>query len=359
MPDAASKLEIPDSHLYALEQGQADLTYSDLIKIAEKYRQPISAFFRSKTPPTKKTPPDRRSSKPAGDISLLGREAIATARRLQYLLGEALSATGETPPKFGLSAHLNVNPARAAASAREALGVSVAEQLGWVNENVALKQWRARIEGLGAAVFQLKLPNDEFRGLSISDHPTCIVIGTGDSATGKAFTLFHEAAHLALHQSSLCNPFLEGTDQQQIEGWCNTFAGAVLMPPELLAAQEATLKRLPASPNAAAPVIEKTARSFKVSRYALMTRLLVLGWIQRQQYSDLVEFMQLAKPEKSFGRSPAEAISAKRCLNRCGNHFVSTVLGGLRKGVLDIGSASSFLGTKPEHLSTLGRLLAR
>jgi Zn-dependent peptidase ImmA (M78 family) len=206
-------------------------------------------------------------------------------------------------------------------------------------------------------VFHIKLPTNELRAFSFNDTPICIVIGTNDSSTGKTFSLFHELGHVVRRQSGLCNPFKEGVSSQTIEGWCNMFAGELLMPIELMELEGSTLRQLNGTDERTQSQIARIAKKFKVSRYALLTRALVLDWIKQRQYDLLVETMGLSIPGKDFGRAHPDAVSAKRCLSKCGVRLVSLVLYGMQKGIINIGSASDYLGTKPENLSNLRRLV--
>lgn len=107
----------------------------------------------------------------------------------------------ETVPDFTLQAHLREVPREVGRRLREALGVSVQEQLEWRNEWQAWRRWREATESVGALVFQFpKVSLEQVRGVSLLKFPLpAIDINGKESAPGaRIFTLLHESTHITL-----------------------------------------------------------------------------------------------------------------------------------------------------------------
>src|SRR5690606_38583574 len=112
-------------------------------------------------------------------------------------------------PTFPLKATLDADPELLGAAIREALGVTLVEQVGWRDQQryKALNQWRRRIEEAGALVFQFSdVEPTEALGFSLATD-TCPVVAVNRSLrpNGRIFTMMHELAHLMLRASSVCD----------------------------------------------------------------------------------------------------------------------------------------------------------
>ena len=86
------------------------------------------------------------------------------------------------------------------------------------------------------------MPIEEARGFSLTDNkiPT-VVLNLRDSINGRMFSLFHEYAHLLLDKSGICDMEEQDYLQQEdktIERFCNHFAGAILVPKDILLAHD-------------------------------------------------------------------------------------------------------------------------
>lgn len=341
--EAARRLDAPESFVSEIESG-ASISFADLVNLAAVYRQPTASFFRGKTPPRRTAPPDRRT----GSAGALTREAyiqIAEARRLQYLSAELLVDTGGELRPVNFTRQLHDSADASATRVRGILGVSNAEQLGWKDTPTALKNWRAAVESLGILVFQLPLPS-EIRGFSFADSPQCITItnSTRDSTTGRIFTLFHELGHIVLRQPGICVPFKEGLNTQSVEGWCNQFAGALLMPENLITSA-LNVSRFPSDAQEAGRLLLMAANRLKVSRYALLTRLVVLNLVTRHQYDELAEQYRSENP-RTFGKGkPGQAI--RNCVNKHGQAYIELVARAVQKNVITIADAAMYLSAKP------------
>jgi Zn-dependent peptidase ImmA (M78 family) len=139
------------------------------------------------------------------------------------------------------SAEVTAPVAEIAAVERQRLGIRVEEQAAWSTDAEAWSAWRAAVEGLGVLVSQFRMPVRELRGffLSSASEPAAIVVTGKDRVRPRLFTLFHEYAHLILGSAALCIPFPAAVRRRTVEGFCNEFAGELLVPAEALLEQEA------------------------------------------------------------------------------------------------------------------------
>ena len=149
----------------------------------------------------------------------------------------------------------------------------------WLEVDRALdfQEWREKLESKEIFVFMTSKykgwshVNRDFRGMAIYRSPLpIIVINDSDAKKAQSFTLFHELAHLLLKKDGI-------DDWQTDEKWCNELAGNVLMPKD-------ELSKVIGRDIADLKEIKRIAKSFKVSLYACLVRLRVLGEISQDTY---------------------------------------------------------------------------
>jgi Zn-dependent peptidase ImmA (M78 family) len=240
---------------------------------------------------------------------------------------------------------VSADPEEVAQSLRQALGVSIEDQIGWKSAGEALRRWRAAIETQYAFVFQFGMPVREILGFSLVEHDRpVIVLNSADYIiTRRVFTLFHELAHLLAAQPGVCVPE-EGMNGawHRVETFCNRFANAFLVP-------RADLKaNLPDAPQDAA--IARLASRYRVSRYVVLSAMLALGAVSKETYERIVRRWQLPpKPSKhKGGLTPVQ-----RCLAERGRRFVSVVLEAERREHIPAIDATTYLGVSLENLREL------
>lgn len=348
---AADKLGAPVSLIHEIEGG-TPVRYCDLLDLAEIYERPIACFFRSLIPPLPRTPPDRRSRSDAPPLGVPAHIQLMAARRQQSACAELLIEMGRSNPVMPVGATLKNDPELVGREYRKILGISMQDQLKWASAHAGLAFWRDAVESTGPFVFQLPLPTEQLRGFSFSDDPLCIAIASGarDSANGKIFTLMHELAHLSLRQPGLCDPLHESADARSIEGWCNHFAGALLVPPEILAKVSININQTDL--NALGKSLMIAANQLKISRYALLTRLRVLDQLPRPRYEELVEAFRLDLPG-GFGKSKPGR-SVRSCINRNGPKMVGLVVTAVKRGAISPIDGCSYLSASFDVGRALG-----
>ena len=169
----------------------------------------------------------------------------------------------------------------------------------------------------------------------------------------QTFTLFHELYHLVSDTSGaeiIRDDFYSMLDENQsnIERNCDSFANSFLIPlddfKQELAKSPIDEKR-----------IEELARLYSVSREAVMYKLLTLGEITNNDYSQLKEVFYgeaIRTQEKKEGKkSKGNYYSTK--LSYLGNQYTGEVFRQYFSGKISGVKAGEMLQSKVDHLPRL------
>lgn len=335
--DAAERTGRESQTILDWEAGRDRPTYGQLERLADEYGVSVNALLLPAAPPTPESPPDFRSPSQAREsISRTTRRELRRARYLQSLLGEV-----KILPVLALPSIKQGQDA--GPSLRHALGVSMAQQLSWTDANMAFREWRAALNGLGILVLQQKLPLGELLGLSLpaaNGGPPVVLINQGDWINARIFTLLHELGHLVLaRDGGICDPWRQGSrlSSQSLEGRCNRFAGSVLVPGEHLREQSEVLQVAAESDDAAVMKLLTTlGNRYRVSSQVIWYRIHELGLVSASVFHAL--WPRLRPPVKI--RRPMADFEERKGLPRwkmASSRYGSQLLGGLL-GAVDRGS---------------------
>jgi Zn-dependent peptidase ImmA (M78 family) len=183
-----------------------------------------------------------------------------------------------------------------------------------------------------------------------------VIIFGAESPSAQAFTMAHELAHIILQQSAISGA-VERRDPKSaeslVEGWCNEFAAAFLMPSDNVMAMWSK----PNDPVAALgdDTLQRMASAFKTSRHAMLIRLVNLGYV-RPEYYWAVKRPQFDEEEsnyKAFGRS---RYYGSRFRSARGDLYTGLVLDAWASGLISNHNAAEFMGTKSiKHLEDIRR----
>jgi Zn-dependent peptidase ImmA (M78 family)/transcriptional regulator with XRE-family HTH domain len=283
LDEAAEKF----AHIAAWEAGTSFPTYPQLERLADEFKLPVAAFFFP-DPPT--LPPIRESFRtlPDAEFEQIPRQVrflLRKAKALQLNLAELTQ--GRNPAGRLITRELQFPTDTAiapmAARVREYLGVSLAQQQSWPDDDTALKEWRSALQAAGVFVFKDAFRVEGYSGFSLYDDEFPIIyVNNSSTKTRQSFTLFHELAHLLFHTSGIDTdedryiPRL-ADQQRSIEILCNQFAAEFLVPG---AAFRAAMAGRDHSQRSA----EIVAQSFRVSREVIYRRFLDRGWIDEAEY---------------------------------------------------------------------------
>ena len=355
LADAARRAKVDPDVLAGWEVRDAEPTPRQLERLADTYKRPVSVLLRAEPPPESPPPVDfRRLPKSRRTLSPVTRLAIRRARRSQRLYPQMAVERATAPAS--IVADLRDDPERAAAIARERLGVAVEAQLSWRSPETAVRRWRDALEAVGILVFRFKMPVDEVRGFSINGAPAVVVISNQDPPAAQSFTLFHEWCHLLLGGSGLCRPSeVWKPSRREDETFCNAFAGALLVPMDELLEHPA-IAPLKQADGEVATVAANVARAFSTSRFVALRRLRTAELVNDTDYRRcLAAWMSqpLVRTRPRFGPSPAV-----RTVSELGQTFVETVLRARDRATISDTDAADYLSTSASHLERIADLVS-
>jgi len=356
LPAAAKRLGTSLEAVAAFEAGEKEPTLRALEILAVFYKRSLAAILLPEPPPEPPTPTDFRVL-PGGKRSPLTKKTrliIRRAQRLQARAGDLLEEMNAGAQIHIPRAALGADPEQLAASERDRLGIPLNHQFGWRDPYAAFRAWRAVIERLGALVFHFSIPMQDTRGFSLTDRdPPVIVVNRADAIKARIFTLFHEYAHLILHDGGLCTwdqAFRH--DVIPTECFCNHFAGAFLVPRSALHEFE-FLRSRPRAQSLEESELASIANQFKVSKDVVWRRMRICGFISRQAYESRLEAWQDTKPKNKRKWRPPTSSAARRALEERGRRFSSLVIGARARDLITTRDVLDFLSIPPASLREL------
>jgi len=231
------------------------------------------------------------------------------------------------------------------------LKITMNQRKKWKNEYDALNSWKEAIENMGILVFQVSgiSVEDEMRGFSISELPyPTIVINRNDSPLGRIFTLIHEFGHLMLKKGGICTTRNKDEEHFEIEKFCNSISGAVLVPrSELLSIQDIEL--LNKSKRWEDYELDQLKKKFWASKEVILRRLLILNKTNNNYYqAKREEWKKLPKPSKGGGPLPYQKVLTGNSKN-----YIKIVINAMYENKITNQDVSYYLDMKLKHLSQL------
>ena len=355
----ARKLKESVKKLSEWESGVKKPTLIQAEKLAKIYRRPLAVFFLPTPPKEPPLPTDFRTlpldqRKP---FSVKTRLAMRRAHRLQSLAIElAETLNRDVVSKIG-KIDLSEDPEIVATGVRKQLGIEIQIQFDWKNEKEAFEKWIKIVEEkCSILVFQMSLPLEETRGFSLTEAKIpAIVLNLKDSTNGRIFSLFHEYAHLLIHDGGICDMgdqnHLSGK-AKVIEKFCNHFSGAFLVPKDSLLNHQ--LIKLTKPPYQwSDEILKELAKDFKVSQEVILRRLVILNKTSVDFYKRKREEWQGKEWQKGWGRKNPP----KKCIVENGIPFVSLVLDANRQGKITYSDISDYLAIRIRYLPKIEQLI--
>jgi Zn-dependent peptidase ImmA (M78 family)/transcriptional regulator with XRE-family HTH domain len=329
--EAAAKIKADVSVIVGWETGAELPTLGPLRDLSQLYRRPLAAFLLPQVPTNPKKPVDLRAAPGATreDLSRKTKLALDRAFGLRRIAGDLEELEPGAPRTREVLDSATTSPEAAASAARARLGITIEQQLAWKTKHDAYQTWRSAMERrAGVLVFAMSMPMDEVRAFSISDKdgPPAIVLNSGDANAGKTFSLFHEFGHVLMGTGGICLPN-EGPFRRTVpavEGYCNQFSGAFLVPNRTLRALPEAIA-LAASPTMPSDDdLEAIADRFHVSKQVLWYRLRDVGLIDINRFAAKWTAWRRQPAPKRFIRTPRVG---PKTLNRRGVRFTGLVFG--------------------------------
>ena len=338
------------AQIAAWEAGEALPTYPQLERLADELKLPVAAFFFPK-PPT--LPPIRESFRTLPDT-----EFNQIPRQVQFLLRKAKAlqinlvemTQGRNPSKRFITRDLVFRDIGSitlmAAQVREYLGINLADQDKWQDDEAALKAWRDTLQGVGVFVFKDAFRVDGYSGFSLYDDEFPVIyVNNSSTKTRQIFTLFHELAHLLFHTSGI-DPIEDRyvprlpDQQRRIEILCNQFAAEFLVP-------EAAFRSAMADRERSEQTAMQLAQRFHVSREVIYRKFLDRGWIDQAVYTRAAKEWAAQKTGGSGGNWYYTHITY------LGRDYISLAFRQYHQNRIDDAQLAEYLDTRPRNLGTL------
>jgi Zn-dependent peptidase ImmA (M78 family)/transcriptional regulator with XRE-family HTH domain len=370
LEEAAEKLGIHDSHgikaaqrLAALEAGDTP-TRPILLKMAQKYRRPLVAFYMSNVPRKGDRGQDFRSL-PVGHsraADALLDALVRDIRARQSMVRAVLEDVDEAVPlPFISSARMSDGVPALVASIRGRLNLDLLSLRTKASAEEAFGLLRGRAEAVG--IFVLLIGNlgshhtaidlETFRGFALADDVApFVVINDQDNHAAWSFTLVHELAHLWIGETGVSGAQFGSP----IERFCNDVAGEFLLPTDEL--RDLKVDSF-TDVEVAEQLITDFANNKNVSCSMVAYKLYRAGSINQDIWRKLSSLFRQswlqARTERRETTRDHEGgpnyYVVRR--HRLGNALVNLVRRTMADGILSPSKAGKVLGVKPINVQAL------
>ena len=321
-----------------IERGEKKPTYNQLNTLADLYEVPRWVFISKELPKeyTYSNSPSFRQfrnipiSKDSTLCKLIVR--VETYRELFIELKEDLE--GPIPLFSGIGIE-NKCAEKAAYSARQWLELKCHSFLNF-------EELKQKLEEKNIFIFLTSKfkgwshIEQSFRGLCIHHAKLpIIVINNSDAKKAQSFTLIHELGHLLRKETAI--DIWDASEE--IEKWCDEFAGNFLMPKEDLESIRSIDKMA---------TVKEHAKQFEVSPYAFLVRMRQIHAITEKSYRSFKNDLQKDYEQKKLRNTaggPARNRS-KEIKTQFGTPFLNTVMTALNDKKITLHKVSQLLDLK-------------
>ena len=333
------------------ESGVSQPTYRQLELLAKDLWVPMAIFFFPEPPQLSPIQETFRTlgSEQFAEVPPRIRLLLHKAHAFQIGLAELNDERNPAAQRIirELQIRKNVPVRETAARVREMLGVTLEEQLSWVDEDTALKAWRRSFYRAGVTVFKDAFREDDYCGFSLYDEEFSIIyVNNFHTKTRQIFTLFHELAHLLFHTSGLdiTKEFRTPLDahKQRIETICNQLAAAILVP------EEAFDRELQAwgDPKTGA---EYLAKKFSVSREVIYRKFLDRDLVTDADYkAAAIEWSAQRSSQKGGGGN-----FYRTKIRYLGEEYITLAFQRYYQDRIDEEQLADYLAIKPTQIDQL------
>ena len=349
------------------ESGERALTYVQLETLADKYKRPIAIFFFPE-------PPEEPNI--AENLALRSSDNTPLEPRIHILLRQAYARQlslmelnlGTNPSEKKIFRDIHAHPTDSAIElaqqVRTHLNISVDTQAGWNTAAGAVENWRDCIEEAGIFVFKEAFQDDSVDGFClVHDEFPVIYLNNSRPTVRQIFSLFHELAHLLLGENGITRSdifhgrIFRGGTTQEIEGFCDQFAAAFLVPSDDLK----TRLNFSVYDDEA---IEELANYYKVSRPVILLKLIDQGIFTPENYWQKIdqwtEEYESHLEKRAGGTTSSGGSYYNTRATYLGYRFMELAFGKHRQGHCSIEQLAEHLNVKVKHLPQLeDRLLRR
>jgi Zn-dependent peptidase ImmA (M78 family)/transcriptional regulator with XRE-family HTH domain len=348
--------------LAALEAGELEPSRPLLVKMAERYRRPLVAFYLTEAPDPSPKGVDFRT---LAAVPTPEEEALLDALLRQVIVRHELVKTGleelEEAEPLALVGSGNIRDG--VQSAVEALGaflnVDRKDFRARKNYDSAFRFLRDATERAGVYVLLMgnlgshhsNIDARSFRGFALADPiAPFVVVNENDSRSAWSFTLLHELTHIWLGQTGVSGY----AGESDAEKFCDSVAAAFLLERSELAVLTETFDN---DIEHNVFQIGLFAHELNVSRKMVAYNLMRVGLISQVLYRQLsarFDEERLAfEAERDSKTGGPDYYVVRR--HRIGTALIETVTRLLNSRTLTTTEAGKILGVKPTNV---GRLLS-
>lgn len=347
--------------LVALEQGEAEPSRSELLRMSERYRRSLVVFYLD-APPKRgdrgqdfRTLPDSRTTAEDALLDAL----IRDLQTRQTLVKAVLEDEEAQPLPFVGSVRIEGGVESGAQRIQSTIDFDLKSFRAANTAENTFTYLRNRIESVGIFVLlagdlgshHTAIPIETFRGFAIADPiAPFVVINNQDARSARSFTALHETAHVWLGTTGV-----SGTSaDSRIEQFCNDVAGEILLPRYEL---EELANIQARSPEDAAVEIVTFAHARRISRQMVAYKLYrsqAIGetlWRKLDEQFDQ-EWREAKKKEQEDTASGGPSYYLTQG-NRVGRSLLGLVNRALNEGALTPTKAAKVLGVNPRTVAPL------
>ena len=286
------------------ENGTKKPTWNQLMKVSKKYKVP-TAFFFVDEPPIVEDYCDKLINFRKKDVNLPNSESpslLYNIRQAEFKRETYIELCGDinkeliTFKNFFFSKFNQVDFSNYIRLILDFDLNSQKELYSDSNHYSFLNHWKNVFnEKLGILVFESQNVDIlEMRALCLyHDEIPIILLNGKDSVNGRIFSLFHELTHLIMHESAICDIYLN----HDVEVFCNAVAGEFLVPSNDFKIQLTNFSNYLHN-----NCLNKLSNIYGVSKYVILRRLLDLDKIEKEDYDfKVMELMSNSFKNPSSG----------------------------------------------------------
>jgi Zn-dependent peptidase ImmA (M78 family) len=361
LDDVAASLKRPVEEIEAWELGSSAPSYPQLEKLAYQiYKRPLAVFFLP-SPPEEATPTREFRSLPYADLQHLLPDThmqIRRAHAYQIALSELFDGKNPISESIleGFQLSLGSPIEEQAQAVRSKLGISLAEQTQWKDDDFALKEWRQAIEAVGIFVFKSSFKQQEISGFCLFNQIFPIIyLNNSTTKTRQIFSLMHELSHVLLAVNGI-SKFEKGYFSQlpqaerNVEQFCNALSAEILIPSVDFNEHTKSYSEIE---QIGESEFSYLAKRYGVSREAILRRFLDQGRVSKSFYERQAKFWAQQQKPGSGGNWYA---SQKTYLS---DRFAKEVVSRYYRNQLSVQQASDFLGVKAKNFAGLEQMILR
>ncbi len=350
--EQAAKSYLSSRKLEKVERGDEYLTFQQFLKLANRYKRP-PAFFYLKQPLREEILLEDFRTLESKEVKF-SPILIDTYKKIIKKREFAVKYQNyDKKYDYSLIKMINIEsePENVANIILNILKITMSQRSKWKNEYDAFNSWKEAIENIGILIFQVSgiSVEDEMRGFSLAELPyPTIVLNRNDSPLGRIFTLIHEFCHLMLKKGGICTIRNKDEEHFEIEKFCNSISGGVLVPKsELLKHQDIDL--LDRAKIWEEDELDQLKKTFWASKEVILRRLLTLNKTNMNYYQKKrEEWKKLPKPSRKGGPLPYQKVLTGNSKN-----YIKIVINAMYEEKITKQDLSYYLDIKLKHLSKL------